>query len=57
MTCGKPVGHLWEQYQAEIKKGKATRTVLDSMGLTRCCCRSLFLTHKDTLHEVGQFKR
>ena len=57
MTCGKPVGHLWESYQAEAKKGKPLKKVLDSLGLERYCCRSLFLTHKDTVKEIGQFKR
>ncbi len=57
MSCGKPVGHLWETYQAEVKKGKSPKNILDRLGLTRYCCRSLFLTHKDTLKEVGQFKR
>lgn len=57
MTCGKPVGHLWEDYQAEIKKGRTPAKVLESLGLERFCCRSLFLTHKDTVKDVGQFKR
>ena len=57
ITCGTPVGHLWESYQAGIKKGRAPRSVLDSLGLERYCCRSLFLTHKDLISEVGQFKR
>lgn len=51
------MGHLWEQFQADIKKGKSAKTVLDSMELTRYCCRSLFLTHKDIIKEVGRFKR
>jgi DNA-directed RNA polymerase subunit N len=57
MTCGKPVGHLWEAYQAEVKKGKSPKNVLDKIGLSRYCCRSLFLTHKDTIKEVAQFKK
>jgi len=57
MTCGKPVGHLWETYQAEVKKGRQPKTVLDKLGLERYCCRSLFLTHKDFVREAGQFKR
>jgi DNA-directed RNA polymerase subunit N len=57
MTCGKPVGHLWESYLAQTKKGKQPKGVLDSLGLERYCCRSLFLTHKDFVKEVGQFKR
>jgi DNA-directed RNA polymerase subunit N len=56
MTCGKPVGHLWEAYLAELKKKKQPKAVLDGLGLERYCCRSLFLTHKDLIPEVGQFK-
>ncbi len=55
MTCGKPVGHLWETYQKEIKR-KQPKTVLDALGLERYCCRSLFLTHKEMAQEFGQFK-
>ena len=57
ISCGKPVGHLWERYQADVSKGKSAKNVLDTMGLSRYCCRSLFLTHKDTVKQVGQFKR
>ena len=57
MTCGKPVGHLWEQFQASTKKGTSPKTVMDNLGLERYCCRALFLTHKDLIKEVGQFKR
>jgi DNA-directed RNA polymerase subunit N len=57
MTCGKPLAHLWGSYQDSVKKGKHASKVLDGFGITRYCCRSLFLTHKDTVREVGQFKR
>ncbi|MCK4714523.1 MAG: DNA-directed RNA polymerase subunit N [Candidatus Aenigmarchaeota archaeon] len=57
MTCGKPVGHLWEPYQAETRKGRKPKAIMDSLGLERYCCRSLFLTHKDSIKDVGQFKR
>jgi len=57
MTCGKPVGHLYEAYQKEVKKGKSPQKALDELGIDRYCCRSLFLTHKDLIKAVGQFKR
>jgi DNA-directed RNA polymerase subunit N len=57
MTCGKPIGHLWESYQAQVKKGANPKDVLDKLGLERYCCRSLFLTHKDMTERVGQFRR
>ena len=57
MTCGKPVGHLWEEYQREVKKGTKPKTVLDKLGVERFCCRSIFLTHIDLTQKVGMFKK
>ena len=57
MTCGKPVGHLYEAYLREVKKGKSPQKALDELGVERYCCRSLFLTHKDLIKAVGQFKK
>jgi DNA-directed RNA polymerase subunit N len=56
-TCGKPIGHLWETYQNEVKKGANPKDVLDRLGLDRYCCRAIFLTHLDLMHRVGRFKR
>ncbi len=57
MTCGKPVGHLWEEYKKRVDKGEDPKKVLDSLGLERYCCRSLFLTHVDMIDKVGQFRK
>ncbi|HLD12010.1 MAG TPA: DNA-directed RNA polymerase subunit N [Candidatus Nanoarchaeia archaeon] len=57
MSCGKPVAHLWEDYQARLKKGEDCKKVLDALGLQRYCCRALFLGHVDLLEEVAAFKK
>jgi DNA-directed RNA polymerase subunit N len=57
MTCGKPVGQYWEKYRQEVKKGKSPKTVLDTIGLERYCCRSLFMTHVDLQGKVGQYNK
>jgi DNA-directed RNA polymerase subunit N len=57
MTCGKPVGHLWEKYKKEVESGKNPKDVLDSLGIERYCCRSLFLTHVDMIDKIGKFKK
>ena len=57
MTCGKPVGHLWEKYQKQVEAGASPKAVLDSLGLERYCCRALFLTHVDMVDKIGQFKK
>ncbi len=56
-SCGKPIGHLWEKYQNEVKAGKEAGKVMDSLGLERYCCRSVFLTHAQLVQRVGQFRK
>ena len=56
MSCGKPVGHLWETYQRESKK-RSPQKVLDELGLSRFCCRSLFLTHIDLIPRVARYSK
>lgn len=57
MTCGKPVAHLWEDFKAMVDKGMSTKEALDDLGLERYCCRSLFLTHVDSLELINKFKK
>ena len=57
MTCGKPVGHLWERFRKEVDGGASPKSVLDSLGFDRYCCRALFLTHVDMTDKIGQFKK
>ena len=55
MTCGKPIAHLWDEYKAKIEKGEEPGKVLDSLGIKRYCCRSIFLTHTDLIDKLGRF--
>lgn len=57
MTCGKPVGHLWEEYNKRVANNENPKKVLDALGLERYCCRALFLTHIDLIKDIGRFKR
>jgi DNA-directed RNA polymerase subunit N len=57
MTCGKPLGHLWEKYEEQVGKGTDPKKVLDLLGVERYCCRSLFLTHIDMIDKVGKFQK
>lgn len=56
-SCGKPVAHLWEDFQSRVKKGENAKEVLDSLGLKRFCCRALFLGHVDLIDDVAKFKK
>ncbi len=54
-SCGKPVGHLWEDFLKRTAK-ENKKKVLDDLGMERYCCRSLFLGHVD-LDIAAQFKK
>ena len=56
MSCGKPVAHLWEEFQEKIK-AEDKKKVLDELGLERYCCRAIFLGHVDLIDMVAQFKK
>ena len=58
-SCGKPIAHLWEEYQQRLEKeGEENRKkILDDLGLERYCCRALFLGHVDLIDTVARFKK
>jgi DNA-directed RNA polymerase subunit N len=56
-SCGKPVGHLWDEYKERTERGEDRKAVLDSLGLARYCCRSVFLGQVDLIDTAGQFKK
>ena len=56
MSCGKPVGSLWEKYKERISKGQQAGKALDDLGLKRYCCRALFMTHVDVLKDISKYR-
>jgi len=56
-SCGKPVGHLWEEYVEKVSKGADKKKVLDALGLERYCCRGLLLGHVDLIDLAAEFKK
>ena len=57
VSCGKPIGHLWEKYQELIKKGTSKKDAMDEIGLERYCCRAAFLGHVDLIDTAASFKK
>lgn len=55
-SCGRVVGHLWEEFKKRTEAGEPAGKVLDDLGLKRYCCRQLFLGHVDLLKEISRFK-
>jgi DNA-directed RNA polymerase subunit N len=57
MSCGKPIGHLYEEYKKKVDSGEDAGKVLDELGVERYCCRAVLLGHADMLPEVTKFKK
>ena len=56
-SCGKPVGHLHQEYLERLERGESGKKVLDAVGLERYCCRALFQGHVDLIDAAGEFKK
>ncbi|MEK6894961.1 MAG: DNA-directed RNA polymerase subunit N [Nanoarchaeota archaeon] len=56
-SCGKPVGHLWEEFKKRTANGESAKKVLDELGLERYCCRAVFIGQTDLIELTGKFKK
>ena len=54
-TCGKLIGDKWEEFTRRIEAGEDTKKVLDSLGVTRYCCRRMLLSHVEIAQEILKF--
>lgn len=55
-TCGKVVGHLWDEYKKRVDEGEDAGKIMDELGLSRYCCRQAMLGNVDLIKEIDQFK-
>jgi len=51
-TCGKVIGHLWNDYVKLIEENNTSKEALDTLGLKRFCCRRMLLTHVDLIEKL-----
>ena len=57
ISCGKPIGHLWEEFKKRTDAGEDAGNVLNELELERYCCRATLLGHSDMLPEITKFKK
>lgn len=55
-TCGKPIGHLYEEFKKLIKKMKP-ETAFKKLGLKRYCCKGLFTSHAELIDKTAIYKK
>ncbi|MFQ6020996.1 MAG: DNA-directed RNA polymerase subunit N [Candidatus Aenigmatarchaeota archaeon] len=56
ISCGKPIAHLWENFQKRVSAGEDPKKVLDELGLKKYCCRSILLAHVDLHKQIAKYK-
>lgn len=56
-SCGKPIADKYEQFVAQTEQGKPTAQSLDELGLSRYCCRRMFLSQADLMKEIKPYAR
>jgi DNA-directed RNA polymerase subunit N len=54
-SCGKVIGDKWEDFNKRVEAGENPGAVLDSLGVTRYCCRRMLLGHVEIIDEVLKF--
>ncbi len=54
-TCGNQIADKFEDYQTKVKSGEDPAKVLDSLGMSRYCCRRMLLTTVETIQQVIPF--
>ncbi|MCD6509454.1 MAG: DNA-directed RNA polymerase subunit N [Thermoprotei archaeon] len=55
-TCGRLIADKWEEFVRRVKEGEAPGKVLDDMGITRYCCRRMFLSHVELIDEMLKYE-
>lgn len=56
-TCGRPLGHLWEEFRKRVEKGEDPEKVLDDLGIKRYCCRRMLISHVQLIDELIYYSR
>ena len=54
-TCGNLISDKYEDYLTRIKSGEEPGKVLDSLGISRYCCRRMLMTSVETIQQVVPF--
>jgi DNA-directed RNA polymerase, subunit N (EC 2.7.7.6) len=54
-TCGFPISIYWEEYKSRLSKGEDPESILNSLNITRYCCRRMFISTFEYIDELLQY--
>jgi DNA-directed RNA polymerase subunit N len=46
------IGSIYEAYKKRLEMGENPKEVLDSLGVSRYCCRRMIISHADLIDDV-----
>ncbi len=55
-SCGKVISDKYEEFEERTEAGEDAKKVLDDLGVEKYCCRTVFLTHVESIDEVGKYQ-
>ena len=54
-SCGTVIADRWDTWQNHLSAGMSISDALDEVGMTRYCCRRMFVSHVDLIDEIAPF--
>lgn len=51
-TCGKVIANKWKKFETLLNNGKSRSNAFAEVGLSRYCCRRMFLGHIDLIDKL-----
>ena len=55
-TCNKVIADKWVKYESLLQNGMKKDKALDCVGLSRYCCRRMFLGHVELIDQLLLFQ-
>lgn len=55
-TCGKVLGNKFEKFEELKKNGKSAKEAMDTLGITRICCRQIMLCYVDLGDKISEYQ-
>ncbi|WP_455368898.1 DNA-directed RNA polymerase subunit N [[Eubacterium] cellulosolvens] len=54
-TCGNVIADRWEEFSNRVKAGEHPKEIMDELGISRYCCRRMFISHVDVIDDILKY--
>ncbi|MBI4052561.1 MAG: DNA-directed RNA polymerase subunit N [Candidatus Diapherotrites archaeon] len=54
-SCGKVIADAFEEFKDRTAKGENPEQVLNSLGITRYCCRRMLISNTEMIDDLMKF--